>query len=122
MKKSTKALIIAGILGTAMASQGAVVVTYNLASTSEVDGGVFNSSTHTFTKNIALGGSDATFDLVLTAVATGGNWINGGRIASNRVEPPESGAFSVAIDNWAAGTSGLEESDALASRRRRTED
>ena len=110
MKNKIQHLILAGLLGTAIASQGAVIYTHTyLFGTASVDGGAFSSNTATYTQNFTnVGGTDVSFDLVLTAVASA-NWSAAGTgIAggdNGRVDPGESGTFSLSIANFNAGTS-----------------
>ena len=80
------------------------------------DVGTLDSATETFTQNVtAFNGTDASFDLVLTAVAENGVWIDindepgiasDGDGNDNWDQAGENGDFSVAIANFEAGTSG----------------
>ena len=104
-KNKIQHLILAGLLGTTIASQGAVIYThtYGLNAT-DVDGGALDSATETWTHNVTnIDGSGVSFDLVLTAVATGGNWSvatgSSMGVGSGRFEPGESGAFTLSIEN-----------------------
>ena len=107
-KNKIQHLILAGLLGTTIASQGAVIYTHTYAFN---DAAVNGLETATYTQNfINVGGTDVSFDLVLTAVAgdTAGStsWSeNGGRIGGARVGQGESGAYSLSIANFNAGTS-----------------
>jgi hypothetical protein len=109
--KKILTLLISGVFATTMASQGAVIYTHTYTfDAASVDGGVFGSETHTYTQNFTnVGGTDVSFDLVLTAVAgdTAGTtfWSTGTRIGTDRVNQNESGTFSLSIANFNAGTS-----------------
>ena len=107
-KNKIQHLILAGLLGTAIASQGAVIYTHTYFFN---DASVNGLETATYTQSFTnVGGTDVSFDLVLTAVAgdTAGptTWsANGSRIGGGRVNQNESGTFSLSIANFNAGTS-----------------
>jgi hypothetical protein len=112
----TKSIIIAGILGAAMSSQAATIFTESFTLGAGMATGS-GTDTHTYSTTIIVDGSDASFDLVVTAVgsdtwtgALGSLGITGGA-SSTLMDPGESGAFSVTLDNWDAGTSAFVEAD-----------
>ena len=105
-KNKIQHLILAGLLGTTIASQGAVIYThtYGLNAT-DVDGGALDSATETWTHNVTnIDGSGVSFDLVLTVAANGNlTSLSGMGIftgsGNNFVEPGDSATFSLAIEN-----------------------
>lgn len=116
MKIKIPQLILAGILGTTISSQG-VTVTQAL-NLSTVDDGTLNSSTETWTTSVTgFNGTDSSFDLVITATAlnsntwsdngSGGLAITGDGTNDARVDGTnEDATFSLSIANFMAGTSG----------------
>ena len=80
------------------------------------DVGTLDSATETFTQNVSgFNGTDASFDLVVTAVAEKGVWIekvgdlgitSTGDTDENWDQAGENGDFTVTIASFVAGTSG----------------
>ena len=115
MKKTMSILAIAGlVLALAPAAQAATItIAFSNAS---ADVGTLDSATETFTTSVAaFNGTDASFDLVVTAVAENGTWIEQnsdlgitwtGENNFNWDQDGENGDFTVTIANFVAGTSG----------------
>jgi hypothetical protein len=110
MKKLRTLTAIAAFM--AAASQAATI-TYSLVDDWD---SVLDSATETYTKNVTgFNGTNASFDLIITAEASGGNWfagtagvgITGG--ANDKIDVAgENGTFTVAVANFIAGTSGYD--------------
>lgn len=116
MNKKIPQLVLAGMIGATISSQG-VVVTEALE-LNTVDDGTLDESTETWTTTVTgFNGSDASFDLVITATASNSNtWsdstttslaITGNGARNDRVDGTnEHATFSLGIENFNAGTSG----------------
>ena len=114
-KKMITLLAVAGlVLALAPAAQAATITIAPTDASADV--GTLDSATETFTQNVSgFNGTDASFDLVVTAVAENGVWFdkNGslgitstGENNENWDQAGENGDFTVTIANFVAGTSG----------------
>ena len=115
-------LAVAGlVLALAPAAQAAAItIAFSDAS---ADDGTLDEATETFSQNVSgFNGTDASFDLVVTAVAENGVWIDHndtgdlgitltGENNTQWDQAGENGDFTVAIANFVAGTSGYTEAN-----------
>ena len=91
---------------------GAQAATISYVMGTHADGAVDGTTAAmTWTQNVTnFNGTDASFDLVISGAAIGGNWFTSAGtmgVDTNDVNAGEGGAFSVAIANFNAGTTGL---------------
>ena len=120
MKKMITLLAVAGLVLTLAPAAQADLITIAFSNAS-ADDGTLDSATETFTQNVAaFNGTDASFDLVVTAVAENGTWIEQnsdlgitwtGENNFNWDQAGENGDFTVTIANFVAGTSGYTEAN-----------
>jgi len=107
-----KVVVVVGLAAVSQLdiAQGAPV-TLNYTMGTDADGAKDGTTdTMTWTKNVTdFNGTDASFDVVISGAAIGGNWftsVGTMGIGDNDVDSGEGGMFSVAIANFNAGTSG----------------
>ena len=121
MKRLVTLFAVAGLVLTlAPAAQAQTTITIAFSNAS-ADDGTLDEATETFTTSVAaFNGTDASFDLVVTAVAENGTWIEQnsdlgitwtGENNFNWDQAGENGDFTVTIANFVAGTSGYTEAN-----------